>query len=149
MTEQLNNGDPNLDPNAPVSGEEGKTFTPDEVTSIVRDRLSRQKAQLERTLTQSSAEAAKSKVDLEATTTQLTRYQGAFKKLLEDKRSNLPEPVTKLLDQLDPLDQLEWIAENGSNLTQTFKPVPETPKPTGDSEKDQVQAKRRSSIYNL
>jgi hypothetical protein len=46
------------------------------------------------------------------------RYQEALNKLLATQRAGLPEGIIKLLDKLDPADQLEWIAENKATVTQ-------------------------------
>lgn len=44
------------------------------------------------------------------------RYQEALNKLLTTQRAGLPEGIIKLLDKLDPADQLEWIAENKASV---------------------------------
>ena len=43
-------------------------------------------------------------------------YQEVLNKLLTTQRAGLPEGIIKLLDKLDPADQLEWIAENKSTV---------------------------------
>jgi hypothetical protein len=45
------------------------------------------------------------------------RYQEALTKLLATQRAGLPDGIIKLLDKLDPADQLEWIAENKATVT--------------------------------
>ena len=65
-------------------------------------------------LTQAQAEA---KAKGEA----LERYQATLGKLLEERRKAVPRHVLALLDKLDPVDQLAYIAENEAEFT---KPQP-------------------------
>lgn len=55
--------------------------------------------------------------ELTAAVSDTARYKGALEKMLEAQRDGLPEPITKLLDKLDPVEQLEWIAENKPAVT--------------------------------
>jgi hypothetical protein len=69
------------------------------------------------------AEAAEKKAsDLEPFKTKAERAEAALTKLLEEERKGLPKHVTELLDKLDPVDQLEYIAKNREALG--AKPAP-------------------------
>ena len=57
-------------------------------------------------------EATKQVADLEPLKGKVERYEGALVKLLEAQRQTVPEGIRALLDKLDPVDQLEWLAEN-------------------------------------
>lgn len=75
------------------------------------------------------------------------RYKTAVTTLLKTQRTDLPKPILDLLDKLDPVDQLEWIAANRQELA---KPSGGTPPraagragapPTGAAD-----ANRRSTV---
>ena len=53
---------------------------------------------------------------VEETNGQLERYKAALTTHLTTQREGLPQHVTDLLDRLDPVDQLEWIAKNREAL---------------------------------
>lgn len=60
---------------------------------------------------------ARSKLDAAANDKKaLERYQGALKAQLDSARKDLPAHITALLDKLDPVDQLTWLAENRETL---------------------------------
>lgn len=42
----------------------------------------------------------------------VTKYQETITGLLESQREGLPESIVTLLDKLDPVEQLEWLAKN-------------------------------------
>jgi hypothetical protein len=54
--------------------------------------------------------------ELEPLSEDVERYKGAVEGLLEAQRKGLPDYVIALLDRLDPVDQLQWIAENGDKM---------------------------------
>lgn len=60
--------------------------------------------------------------------TKAERAEAALTKLLEAERKGLPKHVTTLLDKLDIVDQLDWIAENRAELQ---KPTPPNVNATG------------------
>lgn len=128
------------------SGE--KTFTQADLDRIIADRLAREEKKRtdaaekarkdaeQKTLQeqgeyktlaeQRAAElaAATAKLDAaKATEKTLERYQAALKAQLDTVRKDLPTHITALLDKLDPVDQLTWLAENQDAL----KPADPTP----------------------
>jgi hypothetical protein len=95
-----------------------------------------------------TAEAEKAKTSLEAATgtvATLTQerdaYRAAVESMLTAQREGLPEHIAALLDKLNPLDQLTWIAENAEEVNKSRngaapgtprtqrqrQPVPRTP----------------------
>lgn len=69
------------------------------------------------------AEAAEKRAaEAEPYKTKAERAEAALTKLLEEERKGLPKHVTTLLDKLDPVDQLEYIAKNREALG--AKPAP-------------------------
>lgn len=54
----------------------------------------------------------------------VARYRIALEAYLKSERADMPKPIVALLDKLDPVDQLEWIAANRAELT---KPAGGTP----------------------
>lgn len=71
------------------------------------------------TITRLEAQAAEAK-QMKAT---VEKYQAALTGLLESQRDGMPESITTLLDKLDPVEQLEWLAKN----RQAVVPPPEAP----------------------
>lgn len=53
----------------------------------------------------------------------------ALTKLLERERKDLPKHILSLLDQLDPVAQLEWLAANKAEATTKPAPPAGTPQP--------------------
>lgn len=72
------------------------------------------------------------------------RYETALTAHLETQRKDLPKHILTLLDKLDPVDQLEYIAANRDQFTQqTTTVIPRNPKPTsGPSSRDDETARR-------
>lgn len=125
--------DDELEEDAPVGG---GTFTQDQVNTIVRDRLARQKSQLERKFAAVSEELTQLKAEVEPLKAFKATADERSKAALEEKRKGLPEPVLKLLEKMEPSDQLAWIDENATALLEKVpapqtppKTPPETPKP--------------------
>ena len=54
--------------------------------------------------------------ELEPLSEDVDRYKGAVTSLLEQRRAGLPDHIITLLDKLDPVEQLQWIAENADKL---------------------------------
>jgi len=61
-------------------------------------------------------ELAKAEADAKAKGEALERYQATVVKLLEERRKAVPKHVLPLLDRLDPVDQLAYIAEHEADL---------------------------------
>lgn len=114
-----------------------KKFTQAELDNILRKRLDQEKQQREKAEAKAREEAeakalleqqkyqelaearAKRIAELEATAAELEgareqaeRYKSALSAHLETQRKGLPGHITTLLDKLDPVEQLEWIAAN-------------------------------------
>lgn len=129
------------------SGE--KLFTQEELDRIVTSRLERERAKADEA-TRKAKEAAEAKAleeqqeyqklaeqragkiaELEPQAESAKRYQDALTKLLATEKTGVPEHVLALLDKLDPVEQLEWIAANREKL-KPVESVPETEqKPRG------------------
>jgi len=155
------------DPNAGNGeGTPEKKFTQQELDEIVKARLEREKKKAEEAA-EAATQAAEAKAlkdqekykelaekfekDLVDERTKLTelstlpekleRTEGALKKLLETQRKGLPDHLIKLLDKMDPVDQLEYIAENKDVLFKTSDAPPKTPKGGGDNKPTEEQLK--------
>lgn len=159
---------------------EEKKFTQKEIDAIISDRLAREKkaqeAAAEKLKKQAEEDAlvknqefqkladerGKRVAELEGQVAELTtvreqaeRYKGALGKYLEAERKGLPKHVLTLLEKLDPVDQIEYIAANreelGKPAEQQIKGVPPSPNPrerklskeeTDDARRDQSRLYR-------
>ncbi len=78
--------------------------------------------------------------ELESVLEKAERYGGVLTKLLETQRAGLSEAITKLLDKLDPVDQLEWLAANKETISKTKQDgPPPTPPPDGGANSKQLE----------
>jgi DNA repair exonuclease SbcCD ATPase subunit len=73
------------------------------------------------------AEQAESKLEeikpqYESASEKLERYQGALSGYLEAARDGVPDYVTDLLDKLDPVEQLQWLADHSEELAKPRAP---------------------------
>lgn len=80
-----------------------------------------------------------------------TRYEAALKALLETHRQGLPGHVVELLDKLDPVDQLEYIAKHQAELARPAPPntnaaAPNAQKPPEDAEAKANELRQRFRI---
>lgn len=141
-----NAAEPQTTDTAPVTADE-KRFTQADLEAELAKRLERKERQAkereekarkeaeERTLAeqgeyrklaeQRAQELADAQRELEGakdTATQLARYKKAVAAHLDTQRKALSAPLLSLLDKLDPVDQLEWIATNAGELTKTPAP---------------------------
>lgn len=66
-------------------------------------------------------ELAQATAEAKAKGETLERYQATLAKLLDERRKGVPKHVLPLLDRLDPVDQLAYIAEHEAELV---KPAP-------------------------
>jgi len=73
------------------------------------------------------------KTELTGSQEKAGRFEKALQAQLDAAKKDLPAAVLTLLDKLDPVEQLEWIAENAGEILTTQKPskngVPETQRP--------------------
>lgn len=152
-------------------------FTQADVDRIVKERLEREQKKAQ-TAAQKALEEAEAKAladqakfqeladkrgqklsELETATADLTvkleseaakaqRYEKALTTMLTEQRKRVPEHLHSLLDKLDPVEQLEWVAANGDKLAATG--VPATPKPAGlpDADKERAQAEAERFYRN-
>lgn len=79
------------------------------------------------------------------------RYKGALAAILEAQRGGLPGHVVELLDKLDPVDQLEYIAKHQAELAKPAPPntnaaAPNAPKPPEDAEAKAQELRQRFRI---
>jgi hypothetical protein len=155
-----------------------RAFTQAEVDQIVKDRLERERkkaaddakkskdatdaqALKEQAKWQELAEKHEARVkeletalesggkDLEAQAGQTKRFEAALQKFLDEQRKGLPAHIVSLLDKLDAVDQLEYIAANAETLRKTPGGVPPTPGADGDSKLTPEERRKRSYRVRL
>lgn len=86
------------------------------------------------------AEAQAKLHELDKAQEQIQRYGETLNKHLEAQRAGLPEAITKLLDKLDPVDQLEWLSANKEALSKTkLDGPPPTPPPDSGANGKQLE----------
>ncbi len=154
------------------------SFSQADVDRIVKDRLEREKSAREKA-TQKAKEDAEAeglkknqewqtlaekheartnellaKLDeLEPLGGQVERYKGALEKYLATEKKDLPKHVMVLLEKLDPIEQIEYLAANREELGKTTGTggVPASPDPkTRTLSEDELEAARRgqAQIYS-
>lgn len=145
------NGDGN---NSNTQAHSEVTFTPEQqaaVDRLVKERLDRAKKQSE-----AEAEKARKKAEEDALTKnkefetlantrqqeieakdeelaelkgikeQSEKYSEAIGKIVKTQIEKLPKPVQVLLEKMDPLEQMDYIAQYAKDLNLDLKDVPET-----------------------
>jgi hypothetical protein len=139
------NDTPNAGGHTGGGADGGRTFSQAEVDRIIKDRLEREKGKTEAAAQKAKEEAeaaalAKNQefealaakraeqlaalesekgtvaTQLEAVTGERDRYKTAVEAHLATQREGLPPHIIALLDRLDPVDQLEYIAANREHL---------------------------------
>lgn len=161
---------------APANGSEQKPdekkFTQADIDAILKERLERadkaaaKKAEdaskkaaddaaakngewqkLAETRAAELAATAAKLVEFEAAQKRLTDYEAVIKAQTEAAKKDLPAHILTLLNALEPVKQLEWLAANadalGKKPTQT---VPGTPPPANGVNVTEAETKRRQSI---
>lgn len=84
---------------------------------------------------------------VETLTTQTARFEKALRAQLDGLRKDVPKPVIALLDKLDPVEQLEWLAVNRDQVGAGKQGVPGTPKPAGNlGEADREAARKQAAV---
>jgi len=68
-------------------------------------------------------EASQKLASYEDTSKQVERLTGAVGKILETQLAGVPEHITTLLAKLDPVEQLEWLANYRDNLSKQDEPA--------------------------
>ena len=161
----------------------GGKFTQADVDRIVKDRLEREKSARERATAKAKEEAEAAALkkneewqalaeknearasellaklgELEPLGDQVTRYKGALEKYLATEKKDLPKHVLVLLEKLDPIEQIEYLAANREDLGkagrfawQIVEGVPPSPDPKQRTlSDDEKEAARRgqASLYS-
>lgn len=88
--------------------------------------------------------ASKRVAELEPLAETVKRQGEALSKFLEGERKGLPKHILALLDKLDPVDQLEYIATNRNELRPAGGPNP-TPKAEGELGKLSDEERRKKA----
>jgi hypothetical protein len=119
-------------------------FTQEQVNDIVRDRLEREKVKLSEEMNSLKVKAG----ETEEIKKVLDAYRKNVAAMLTERKKGITPAVAKLLEKLDPLEQLTWLAEN---TDQTSKPLPIIPKPehTAPGTDEQLAAKARANNYSI
>jgi hypothetical protein len=120
-----------------------RKFNQDEVNRLIKDRVKREKddyAELKQTYDNAVKEYEE----------KLIAYQNKLNSIIETQMQDLPIPVKKLLDKLDPLEKLDWLNEPDNRIMQVErKTVPSTPKANTTTDKAVVEQKSKSNQYSL
>ena len=102
-----------------------KTYTEAELQAIVKDRVAREKKI-------SAAAASEIETIKSAHADELGKYKSIVDARLEDAKKSLPDAVQKLLEKLDALEQLEWLADPENVKPVERTKIPETPEGGGE-----------------
>ena len=91
--------------------------------------------------------------ELEQTQKKAEQLEKALKGQLKVMKDGLPEHILKLLDKLDPVEQLEYITANHAELaTKPSGGIDPTPKPAAGTTKVSadklIESKQRSRAYS-
>lgn len=106
-----------------------------------------------RAVTLAALEAEKGTLaeEMAAQKTTLARYEKALGAHVEAQSADVPDGVKALLNKLDPVERLEWLAANRETLVQqTRQGVPPTPGADVSMDETQREAARKSfgRLYN-
>lgn len=77
--------------------------------------------------------------EAEAVTEENERLAAALERTLKAQREGLPEHVITLLDRLDPVEQMEYLADNAEILKKSPGGPPESPRPNEQGEMDESE----------
>jgi hypothetical protein len=126
-----------------------KLFTQADLDRLIDDRLKRERTKAEESAKKAREEAeakaleeqkefqklaeqrAAKVAELEPQAEKAQRFETALLKLLESEKAEVPEHVATLLEKLDPVEQLEWIASNRDKLKPAEPGQPEPDKTRG------------------
>ncbi len=152
------------------------TFTQQDVDRIVNERLERERKKAEererkaredaeakalqdnqqykelsekqaKQLLDAETDLADTQAKLESAEADRDRYQKALNSYVQKQREGVPESIGALLDNLDPVAQLDWLTENGECLGGNSG-VPATPKAKGAlSDARREEAKTQADRY--
>jgi hypothetical protein len=143
-------------------------FTQADIDRIVKDRLAEEgrKAEAKNRKAAETAEAAKlaeqgefkkladtasAKVaELEPFKEKAERHETALKAILGKQREGLPKHILTLLDKLDPVEQLEYIAANAAEFARPTAPNVNAKDGAGTATKDpKAEEARLRSQYRI
>lgn len=171
-----NDPGPDDDPEKKKEPVEEKKFSQKELDAIIADRLKREKEGQEKATEKARKQAEEEALlknqefqklaedrgkriselepklgELEKATQSSERYKSALEKYLENEKKGLPKHVLTLLEKLDPVEQIEYIAENreafGTSGPEGVPPSPD-PKERKLNEKQETEAsKEQSRLY--
>jgi CRISPR/Cas system-associated endonuclease/helicase Cas3 len=160
------------------NGGDEKQFTQAELDQIVKDRLEREKRKQEaaaqkakdeaeakalaeqqkwqelaqkheKKLSELEGELSTTSTAVESAKEKAERYEKALQAHLKAQREGLADHILALLDKLDPVEQLEYIATNKDALVgkqaNTGGGVPPSPKPKGDGELSEEERRKASA----
>lgn len=87
---------------------------------------------------------------LDATTARAQRFEAALAQQVGALRKDLPKHLAPLLDKLDVVEQLEWLAANRQELAAKLSGVPPTPRAQGSTDAAALEQARAqsASFYN-
>lgn len=149
QTQPPTTAEPPTDPAPDKGGEAGRTFTQAELDRIIEERLARSKKATEAAAARAAEEArqralleqgeyqklaeerAARLAELEPQAAAVERYRGALEAVLAEHRKGLPAHLVTLLDRLDPVEQLEYLAANAETLRPAAPPAPAGPNLNG------------------
>ena len=93
---------------------------------------------------------------VEAHQAEVERYRDALNAQLDAQRKDIPAPIIALLDRMDPIEQMKWIAENREAIVgkdgKTI--IKASPNGAGSLSRDElvqqeIAAQRRSGRYGI
>lgn len=85
---------------------------------------------------------------LDAATTRAQRYEQALAKQVEALRRDVPKHLVPLLDKLDVVEQLEWLAANRDAVAPKANGVPATPRAQGGMDAAaQAEARQQAASF--
>lgn len=91
-----------------------------------------------------AARAEELSAQVEALEPEVERYRNALEAQLAAVRDGLPDHILALLDKLDPVEQIEYLASNSEQLRPSSGGVPASPDPDGKRTLDDETRRKRS-----
>jgi len=99
------------------------------------------------------AELTQHRTQLETTSQERDKYKIALESHVKERRKDVPEHISGLLDVLDPVAQLKWLTDNAEKLGGTqLGGVPATPKPAGNLDavqREKAQERSKNFYQNV
>lgn len=101
------------------------------------EKVMAEQQQWQQLATQREQEREGLKTDMAALSAAHGRYQTALKAILDERRKGMPAYLLTLLDKLDEVEQLEYIAANGEKLAPQAPGTPAPQRRTGPNQPQQ------------